>query len=184
KAGESVYTYYKKNTDLGEVVGFLSNGEARCNGMPILGDVTDFQKVYEKKPVTELIITLQMSSYHDTITKLIRQAEYNGVRPRVVADYNYMFNRHYEMQKLGKFPVINIREFPLSKYYNRFWKRAFDIIFSSLALLICFPIFLIIIVAIKLESKGPVFYKPKRGGKTGSVITLWKFRSMKYNDDP
>lgn len=60
-------------------------------------------------------------------------------------------------------------------------KRFFDIIIAGLMLLVLSPIFLIVGVLIKLDSKGPVFYKHKRIGKNGEYIYLYKFRSM-YTD--
>ncbi|MCG8310712.1 MAG: exopolysaccharide biosynthesis polyprenyl glycosylphosphotransferase [Cytophagales bacterium] len=183
KTGESVLSYYNKHKDLGEVVGFLDDNKTRNNGTPILGEIAEFQKVFHEHPVNELIITLKMTK-KQKIKQLIEQAEYNGVRPRIVADYNTMFKRYHETSLLGNLPVVNIREVPLSKYTNRFWKRAFDILFSIFSLLIHAPLLLIIAIAIKLESKGPVFFKPVRGGKRGTTFTLYKFRSMKVNDDP
>ena len=59
-----------------------------------------------------------------------------------------------------------------------FFKRMFDIVVSVIALLLAFPIFLVIALAIKLEDHGPVFYKHKRVGKNGKTIYLYKFRSM------
>lgn len=60
-------------------------------------------------------------------------------------------------------------------------KRVFDIIASGLALIILSPIFLLIIILIKIDSKGKAFYKHKRIGKNGEYIYLYKFRSM-YSD--
>lgn len=60
-------------------------------------------------------------------------------------------------------------------------KRVFDIIVSTLSLLIFSPIFLIIAILIKIDSKGKVFYKHKRLGKNGEYIYLYKFRTM-YSD--
>jgi len=57
-------------------------------------------------------------------------------------------------------------------------KRVFDIIVSGLSLILLLPIFLIIGIMIKSDSKGPVFYKHKRIGKNGEYIYLYKFRSM------
>ena len=59
-----------------------------------------------------------------------------------------------------------------------FFKRFFDILFSLIVLLICLPFFLIIALLIKIDSKGPVFYKHQRIGKNGKTIYLYKFRSM------
>lgn len=57
-------------------------------------------------------------------------------------------------------------------------KRAIDIIFSILGLIILIPVFFIVSIAIKLESKGPVIFKQKRIGKNGKVFNIYKFRSM------
>lgn len=62
--------------------------------------------------------------------------------------------------------------------WNLFWKRAFDIVVSFLALLILAPLFLIIAVAIKIDSKGPVFYRQERITQYGKSFRIHKFRSM------
>ena len=61
------------------------------------------------------------------------------------------------------------------------WKRAFDIIFSSLAIIILSPVFIITAIAIKLESPGPVLFKSKRVGTNYTIFDFLKFRSM-YSD--
>ena len=61
------------------------------------------------------------------------------------------------------------------------WKRAFDIIFSSVAIIILSPIFIITAIAIKLESPGPVLFKSKRVGTNYTIFDFLKFRSM-YSD--
>ena len=58
------------------------------------------------------------------------------------------------------------------------FKRIFDILVSSFCLVLLSPVFLIIMILIKLDSKGDVFYKHKRIGKNGEYIYLYKFRSM------
>lgn len=60
-------------------------------------------------------------------------------------------------------------------------KRGMDIILSSIALVLLSPVFLIISIAIKLESKGPVFFGHTRIGKNGKYIKIYKFRSMVQN---
>ena len=60
-------------------------------------------------------------------------------------------------------------------------KRIMDIVLSLIALVLLSPIFLIIALAIKLESKGPVFFKHTRIGKNGKIIKIYKFRSMVEN---
>lgn len=57
-------------------------------------------------------------------------------------------------------------------------KRFFDLIFSSLGLLIFSPLFLLVAILIKLDSKGPVFFRQKRVGKNGKIFKIYKFRTM------
>lgn len=61
-------------------------------------------------------------------------------------------------------------------------KYAFDRIFALLGILIAFPLFIILPVLIKLDSKGPAFFIQKRVGKDGNLFSILKFRSMKLND--
>jgi len=63
------------------------------------------------------------------------------------------------------------------------WKRAFDIVGSSLIILALSPLFLIVILLIKLESKGPIFYISKRVGYKYRVFNFFKFRSMRVDAD-
>lgn len=65
----------------------------------------------------------------------------------------------------------------------RFFKRFFDILLSVLALIVLSPVFLVIAIAIKCDSKGPVFYKHHRIGKNGKAFGMYKFRSMVENAD-
>ena len=63
----------------------------------------------------------------------------------------------------------------------RYIKRIMDVILATIALVVLSPIFLIIAIAIKTESKGPVLFKHTRIGKDGKIIKLYKFRSMVIN---
>jgi len=71
----------------------------------------------------------------------------------------------------------------LLKAFSCHAKRAFDIIISALLIVVLSPLFLIIALVIKLESKGPVFYNAKRAGKGFKVFDFYKFRSMEVNAD-
>lgn len=70
---------------------------------------------------------------------------------------------------------------PLGVYKCPFWKRSFDIVFSVTALIILFPLLLIVAIAIAVESKGPIVYRSKRVGSNYIIFDFLKFRSM-YKD--
>jgi putative colanic acid biosynthesis UDP-glucose lipid carrier transferase len=76
-------------------------------------------------------------------------------------------------------PIINLRNLPLDNLDNRVLKRAFDILFSTLIIVLVFSwLFPIIAILIKLSSKGPVFFRQERWGLNNKSITCYKFRSM------
>lgn len=70
------------------------------------------------------------------------------------------------------------KDVSLSSYNLPLWKRIFDIVFSSLAILALSPIFIITAIAIRVESKGPIIFKSKRVGSNYNVFGFLKFRSM------
>jgi putative colanic acid biosynthesis UDP-glucose lipid carrier transferase len=63
------------------------------------------------------------------------------------------------------------------------WKRTFDVLASSLALLLFLPLLVLVIAAIKLESPGPAIFRQRRTGYRGRVFTIWKFRTMTVTED-
>ncbi len=64
-----------------------------------------------------------------------------------------------------------------------YWKRAFDILVATVLLLLTAPIFLLIALAISLESRGPIFYNAKRAGRGFKIFRFYKFRTMEVNAD-
>ncbi len=69
------------------------------------------------------------------------------------------------------------------KNFTLFFKRVFDIFCSGLMLIILFPVFIILGIAIKIDSKGPVFYRQKRITQYGKEFRIFKFRTMVNNAD-
>lgn len=85
---------------------------------------------------------------------------------------NFLVDREEMFFELRK------KEVELSSYNLPRWKRLFDIVFSSLAILALSPIFIITALAIRIESKGPIIFKSKRVGSNYNVFGFLKFRSM------
>lgn len=85
------------------------------------------------------------------------------------------------VKNISKVQTSTYKEVVIRKTPYQMVKRGMDVILSSLALIILLPVFAIIALAIKLESKGPVFFKHTRIGKNGKIIKIYKFRSMVKN---
>lgn len=98
--------------------------------------------------------------------------------------YGNYLKRRMHLELIGSVPVLDIRQEPLAQPENRLAKRLFDIVFSLLFLCTIFPIIFIIIgLAIKITSPGPIFFKQKRSGEENKEFWCYKFRSMRVNKD-
>lgn len=94
---------------------------------------------------------------------------------------NYEIQIDYAHQYSDRFYELYIKNFepnPGKRLWYRFNKRTCDIIFSLIGIILCLPLYIIIAIAIKIDSKGPVIFKNKRVGKDGKIFNCWKFRSM------
>lgn len=100
-----------------------------------------------------------------------------NIRFQMVPDiYESLFGRQ-NFETLSDIPLLDVGK-PPDTAWTKFGKRAFDIIVSLIFLAFLFPLFLIIALAIKLDSKGPVFYRQKRVGYLGTEFWCIKFRTM------
>lgn len=116
------------------------------------------------------------------IVPLINYCENHLVRFFSVPNVRNYLKRRMYFELLGNVPVLSIRREPLELRENRVLKRIFDIISSSVFLCTIFPLVYIIVgIAIKLSSPGPIFFKQKRSGEDGREFWCYKFRSMKVN---
>ncbi|MBW8358575.1 MAG: exopolysaccharide biosynthesis polyprenyl glycosylphosphotransferase [Weeksellaceae bacterium] len=121
---------------------------------------------------------------HDLRSEIYRQAEMHKVRIALFPELeqNNFFN--YELNYVETQPVLTQAKFPLEYFTNHTLKRIFDIFFSIIILIgICFWLFPIVALLIKLNSKGPVFFVQKRYGFQDQVFSCIKFRTMVVNEE-
>jgi len=87
-----------------------------------------------------------------------------------------------KMKKCFQFDLLclhmDVKVHQKSRGFYPFFKRLFDICFSLFCIILFLPLFLLIILCIKIDSRGPVFYLGKRLGRYGKIITMVKFRTM------
>lgn len=118
------------------------------------------------------------------INRLVDFADNNLIRLKFLPDFRGFYTKNVEIRFYGTVPVLSTLSTPLDSTVNRVFKRFFDLIFSSLIILLVFSwLFPIIAILIKLESKGPIFFKQKRSGILCDDFYIYKFRSMTVNKD-
>jgi putative colanic acid biosynthesis UDP-glucose lipid carrier transferase len=116
---------------------------------------------------------------------LEEEADKQCVRLKFVPDLAGQISPSYMINYLGsEFPVITLRKEPLEEVSNRFKKRMFDLVFSSLVILFILSwLYPILAILIKMQSKGPVLFKQLRSGRDDEPFWCYKFRSMTVNQD-
>jgi len=118
----------------------------------------------------------------DVVQDVLEQARVQGVDLRMVPEMYDGMVYNNSIEYLGHFPTIPLHRGQEPELALIF-KRWFDIVFSSLALILSLPMLLAIAIGIKLDSPGPVFYLSDRIGKKGRVFRCIKFRTMVKDAD-
>ncbi|RYG50728.1 MAG: undecaprenyl-phosphate glucose phosphotransferase, partial [Chitinophagaceae bacterium] len=119
-----------------------------------------------------------------TAHTLVSEAEKQCVKLKIVPDLNSVIAAHFQIRYMNDFPVLSLRPEPLENLHNRFKKRIFDVIFSSLVIILLMSwLYPLLALLIKLQSPGPVLFKQKRSGRNNKPFVCYKFRSMRVNKD-
>lgn len=133
-------------------------------------------KIIRQKGIDEVIIALP-STEHEKILDIILKCQEARVGFKVQPDlYEILMGRPH-ITRIEGLPLVDLLWGPISGWYEVL-KRALDLLVSATLLLILSPVILIIALAIKIDSKGPIFYKQERIGKNKKPFLLYKFRSM------
>ncbi len=117
----------------------------------------------------------------EAIRRVLAICEKRMVKFHYVPPISPYLTRKFRLSAIAQIPVLEVRNNPLEKSANRLMKRAFDLAFSSVFLLLSPIIFIPIAIAIKMSSPGPVFFRQMRTGYKGHDFLCWKFRTMRVN---
>ncbi|MGI6639702.1 MAG: sugar transferase [Desulfobulbus sp.] len=158
-----------------EVVGFFDDkielgATLHALGKPLLGRTDDVEEYLRSHDLDYVYIALPLRA-EKKIFKILKDCRDLGARLYLVPDI-YVFGLHHaEIQSLGDMLILNFNP-------DLEWKRSFDICFSLLVLIALSPLYFLIALCIKLDSRGPVLFKHKRIMATGRPFYCLKFRTM------
>ncbi|MFQ5823197.1 MAG: undecaprenyl-phosphate glucose phosphotransferase [bacterium] len=165
-----------------KVVGFVSEKRFNHNEtltyklLPLLGSIEEIEPIVNKEKIQEIIFAIKGNS-KKKIMDVVNQCNGLPVNFKIVPDlYDIVMGQARTNQIYG-FPFIDIMPQFMPEWERKI-KRLMDIVISSAIIIIISPLWLLIALAIKLDSKGPVLYKQQRVGKDGKEFTIYKFRSM------
>jgi len=163
-----------------QIVGFVDDdpikSQTDIGRYPALGTIESLPRVLRTERVDCVIITLPWMS-HRKIVHIMDQCARGNIRVRIVPDLFQMSLSRVVLENLNGIPLLGMREPSLSNWQSLL-KRATDMVFTVVLLLVLSPLLAIIAIAIKLDSPGPVIFTQERVGKGGERFTCFKFRSM------
>lgn len=169
-----------------KVVGYLTEGSLRINSSKMLGNLKELNRIVRKYKVEVVIQTNQdLTAIQDH--EILRFCQEKHIEYRFVPDILEVERSNIEIETIGGYPIIHLKPTSLDGW-GRIYKRSVDILASICGLAILSPLFFLLALAIKIDSKGPVFFSKLedgspayRIGQEGKKFKFYKFRSMAHN---
>ncbi len=158
----------------------LTERESESGDADVIGDMRNCLSLARSLFVDEIFLSVPAEK--KLVISLVEEARALGIDVRVVPDLYDGLAWNATVEYIGQFPTIPLhrRDFPIGAFLM---KRTLDITLSLMALLVASPILLLIALAVRLDSKGPIFYKAARIGRKGRTFNCYKFRTMVPNAD-
>ncbi|MBN2010329.1 sugar transferase [candidate division KSB1 bacterium] len=145
-------------------------------GYRVLGRIQDIPFILHRKVIDRVIFVVPRLWLH-RMDEVIMACEREGIAVSISMDLYDLRIAHMRQTNFNGFPLLEFETFHANEW-ELFIKRFLDILFSIVFIILSSPIMLATIIAIKLNSRGPIFYKQIRSGLNGRKFTLYKFRSM------
>jgi len=162
-------------------IGYLSIDENDNNSLlsPFLkklGCIKDIKSIIEQYKIEEVILAGE-NHESDDIKALLSKLEGKDIIIKTIPDMEDILSGSVKMNSILGAALIEISPDVMPEWEKSF-KRVFDVVFSLLALILGFPIYLTLIILVKISSKGPIFFTQERIGLHGKPFQIIKFRSM------
>jgi len=161
------------------VVGVVDDGARQPNEDPVLGRVADTLEVVRSTGASGVIVATTAVTAASS-NRLVRQLTDAGIHVEMSSSLRDIDSDRLTVRPLGSCPVVYIE--PVQRGgWRAAAKRAFDVICSGLGLVLLLPFIAAIAAAVKLDSRGKVFFSQARVGKDGKLFRVHKFRTMVHN---
>src|ERR1700744_2640924 len=159
------------------LVGYLSaSREEDSAELPRLGSFADISEVAEVTGIERVVVTEQQMS-EPAAERLIEECKKAGLALTFLPQHYGLLGPGIELNRLAELPVLDFR-FSDPPRSTQAMKRALDVLFSGLVLLLASPVMVLAALAILIDSGRPVFFRQRRAGKDGEPFTMLKLRTM------
>jgi len=185
---EQTINQLRRRPDLGyRVIGVIdTDGHSAAGttfgGVPVAGSIDDLAETIRELEIQEVIITDDRLDKEQLFEAMLKLGRRQRVEFRFAPSLFNVLPQKTSVEQLGVLPMVRLFREPLSDA-QRFLKRASDIAIAAAAIVITAPVWLVAWIWIKLDSKGPVFFKQERVGMDGRIFLCYKFRTMMTGAD-
>lgn len=159
----------------------LEIGTPVFGGARVIGRLDDVEKVAGNLDVAEILICLD-SGDHAGLMALAERAAAMNALVKISSPLYEVVPARLMIEQYGGMPVVTVNHARPGPFVEGY-KRIFDLVLASAAVVVLSPLLLAIAAAVKLDSRGPVLYRQTRVGKNGKPFTFYKFRSMEVGSD-
>ncbi|SMC00615.1 Undecaprenyl-phosphate glucose phosphotransferase [Hymenobacter roseosalivarius DSM 11622] len=183
KLGQKLATYLEREELSISIVGFVDDAPMlpESSAYQLFAGLSDALAIAKRHGITEIYSTI-MPENNSTVYSLMKQADNDLIRLRLVPDFSYFINRPVHVNYIFDMPILSVLKEPLTQVTNQFKKRTFDIIVSFfVTVLILSWLVPVLGLLIYLQSPGPIFFVQLRSGKNNKSFRCFKFRSMTAN---
>jgi exopolysaccharide biosynthesis polyprenyl glycosylphosphotransferase len=159
-----------------EIVGFIASAQPPASGLASLGSLADLDQAFENSRIDEVIV-VDPDFPEQELLELVDSAHSHGVRVRIAPSTTEILVHRAEFVPGQSVPLFELRP-PVFEGVDFVVKRTFDLVVATLLIVVLSPLLIAIAIAIKLDSRGGVFYRSIRPGVGGVPFACMKFRTM------
>ncbi|RIJ41456.1 undecaprenyl-phosphate glucose phosphotransferase [Pontibacter oryzae] len=183
ESGRELEQFFQDHPEYGyRFLGFFDDN-ANQQAANILGSIADVERYVIENEVNEIYCS-PFDLKKNQVQELLEFVDNNMVRMKFLPGPHVLPNKNLKIDFYDILPVLVIRTLPLDDVINKFLKRTFDLVFSSIVIIFLLSWLLPLIgLIIRLDSKGPIFFSQERSGINNKTFRCLKLRSMYINSD-
>jgi exopolysaccharide biosynthesis polyprenyl glycosylphosphotransferase len=166
------------------VVGFVYESQTLPEekvicGVPVLGGLDQLKSLILSEQIKDVIVALEQEDTEKLI-RIVDEIDIPDVSVKIIPGFIHLITGLNQTNQIFGLPLIEVMPDPMPSW-EKFTKRVFDLFISLIILVITAPVFLLLILLIKITSRGPAVFSQERVGLYGKSFTIYKFRTM-YED--
>ncbi len=159
----------------------LPGQDVQASGLPVLG-WESLPEILTRYRCHEVLLVMPPKQYPE-LQHYVQQIQDLGVPMHLVLEFGEGVLIPEKVVNVNGMPLLDMQPYPVESMSYALLKRAFDLVFALVVLTLLAPVMLLIAIAVKLSSPGPVLFRQQRVGFKNQIFTMYKFRTMRVSKE-